>query len=77
MTVIYKCKKCGFTLYRFVHVGQDYYGIPTPSEIMNWYGGVCPKCNERLTKPSISDIVILPIERRRSKVRILERELVH
>jgi len=63
MSVIYKCRRCGFILYRFEHVGQDYYGIPTPSEIMNWYGGVCPRCNAKLEKPASSNIVIIPIHR--------------
>jgi len=58
MPVIYLCRNCGFILYRFERVGQDYYGLPTPSEIMNWYGGVCPKCNSRLKKPTLSSIKV-------------------
>ena len=73
MSVIYKCKACGFILYRFEHVGQDYYGIPTPSEIMNWYGGVCPRCNGKLGKPRVSDIRITPIQRVRRAVRAAVR----
>lgn len=58
MPVFYVCKRCGFILYKFEHVGQDYYGLPTPSEIMNWYSGVCPKCNARLERPLLSSIRI-------------------
>ena len=67
MPVVYVCKECGFILYRFERVGQDYYGMPTPSEIMNWYGGVCPKCNSKLRSPSLEDVQIKPIRRGRER----------
>lgn len=70
MSVIYKCRSCGFILYKFERVGQDYYGIPTPSEIMNWYGGVCPRCNMKLNKPRISDIRIAPLTKVRREVKV-------
>lgn len=69
VSVIYKCKACGFILYRFERVGQDYYGIPTPSEIMNWYGGVCPRCNVKLSKPKISDVKITPLTRVKREIK--------
>jgi len=73
MPVIYACKHCGFILYRFEKVGQDYYGIPTPSEIINWYGGVCPRCNSRLSPPNLEDVKITPIVRTRKKALIKVR----
>jgi DNA-directed RNA polymerase subunit RPC12/RpoP len=56
--IVYKCRNCGFTLHVFDHVGQDFYGVPSPSEIASWYGGVCPKCGHRLGVPSPDDITI-------------------
>ncbi len=58
MPVVYICKNCGFELYTFERVGQDYYGLPTPSEIMNWYSGVCPKCNAKLERPTLDRIKV-------------------
>jgi len=55
--VRYVCRKCGFVLWKFEHVGQDYYGVPTPEEIRRVYG-VCPNCKSELAIPSIEDIVI-------------------
>lgn len=63
MPVIYVCRVCGFKLYEFERVGQDYFGVPTPSEVINWYGGVCPKCNSKLNRPSLEDIVIKPLKK--------------
>jgi hypothetical protein len=58
MPVVYRCKYCGFILYVFTHVGQDSYGVPTPSEIMSQYGGICPRCGHPLEPPRLHDIVI-------------------
>ncbi len=61
MPVVYRCSRCGYILYVFVRVGQNSYGVPTPSELANQYGGVCPRCGKPLnTKPSYKDIVIEP-----------------
>jgi len=44
----------------FVKVGQNSYGVPTPSELASWYGGVCPRCGAPLGKPSLNDIIVKP-----------------
>ncbi len=59
MPVIFRCSKCGKILYAFNRVGQDYYGIPTPSEVISLYGGVCPHCGSRLKIPTVNDIKIM------------------
>ncbi|NON62168.1 hypothetical protein [Candidatus Acidianus copahuensis] len=56
MVVRYTCKKCGFELYRFEKVGQDFYGVRTPSEIRSIYGGRCPKCGHAIETPTLSEI---------------------
>jgi len=60
MPVIYRCKNCGHVLYVFRSVGQDYYGVPTPTELFARLGMICPKCGRRLEKPSIDDIRVRP-----------------
>ena len=59
MPVIFRCSKCGKILYVFNRVGQDYYGIPTPSEVISLYGGVCPQCGSKLKIPTVNDIKIV------------------
>jgi transcription initiation factor TFIIB len=44
----YVCKNCGFELYRFERVGENFYGVRTPSEIKSIYGEKCPKCYSSL-----------------------------
>jgi hypothetical protein len=56
--IVYVCKNCGYTLYKFESVGQDFYGVRTPSEIKSIYGGKCPKCGHPLESPSLNDIKI-------------------
>ncbi len=59
MPVVYRCSRCGYILFVFVRVGQNSYGVPTPSELANQYGGVCPMCGKQLnTKPTLRDIKI-------------------
>lgn len=58
MPVKYVCKHCGYILWEFREVGQDYYGIPTPEEVIRVYGGICPKCKHDLSIPSLSNISI-------------------
>ncbi len=58
MPVRYICRHCGTVLWEFKHVGQDYYGLPTPTEVMNVYGGICPNCKRELRKPDLEDIRI-------------------
>ncbi len=58
MPVRYVCRRCGYVLWEFKHVGQDCYGLPTPTEVMNVYGGICPRCKRELRKPGLDDIII-------------------
>lgn len=58
MPIRYVCKHCGLVLWEFKEVGQDYYGLPTPEEIIRVYGGICPRCKADLTIPSMNDISI-------------------
>jgi len=50
----YICKSCGYEIYRFEKVGQDFYGVRTPSEIISMYGGKCLKCGHELGAPSLA-----------------------
>ncbi len=56
MPVKYICRKCGYVLWEFKRVGQDCYGLPTPSEVIAFYGGICPNCKRELSKPTLNDI---------------------
>lgn len=38
-------------------MGQDYYGVPTPEEVIRVHG-VCPRCKRELEIPSLADIMI-------------------
>ncbi len=58
MPVRYVCRHCGYLLWEFKHVGQDCYGLPSPSEIIAFYGGICPRCKRELSKPTLRDITI-------------------
>ncbi len=55
----YVCRNCGNILYRFEKVGQDFYGVRTPSEIKSIFGGKCPKCGHELNIPKLEDIKII------------------
>ncbi|RLG82286.1 MAG: hypothetical protein DRO40_08060 [Thermoprotei archaeon] len=61
MPVQYICRKCGYILWEFKRVGQDCYGLPTPSEIIEFYGGICPGCKRELGRPTMDDIHIATI----------------
>ncbi len=59
MPVIYRCSNCGKPIYVFLRAGQDYYGIPTPSELAARVGGVCPYCGKPIkTTVDLNSIVI-------------------
>ncbi|WP_196770251.1 hypothetical protein [Stygiolobus azoricus] len=45
-------------MYKFEKVGQDFYGVRTPSEIKLIYGGKCPKCGHEISAPALEDITI-------------------
>ncbi|MEM0380422.1 MAG: hypothetical protein QXX35_04980 [Desulfurococcaceae archaeon] len=57
MPIRYVCKKCGYVLWSFERVGQDYFGVPSPEDIIRIYG-VCPRCKSDLSIPRLEDIVI-------------------
>jgi len=60
LPIVYRCKVCGFLLHVFVRVGQNSYGVPTPSELMSQYGGICPRCGHSLEPPTLDDIIVKP-----------------
>ncbi len=61
MPVVYVCSRCGAVVYRFERAGQDYYGIPTPSELSARVGGFCPKCGKPIsTRVDLSNVSVKP-----------------
>lgn len=56
MPIRYRCKRCGFVLFEFNRVGQDYWGVPTPEEVYRLSGGVCPRCKSLLDIPGPGEI---------------------
>ena len=60
MPIVYRCHRCGFILHVFVRVGQNSYGVPTPSELASQFGGICPRCGAPLGKPTLNDIITKP-----------------
>jgi DNA-directed RNA polymerase subunit RPC12/RpoP len=54
----YACRSCGFELFRFEKVGQDFYGVRTPTEVMGMYSNKCPRCGNRLKTPSNTEIIL-------------------
>ena len=59
MPVIFRCRHCHSIIFIFERVGQDCFGLPTPTELINRYDGVCPNCGRRLSIPKLSDIKIV------------------
>ena len=43
----YVCSNCGYELYRY-REQRNFYGLMIPSEVKSMFGGVCPRCGERL-----------------------------
>lgn len=62
LPVIFICKNCKNVIYEFQRVGQDYYGVPTISELSARLGGRCPYCKARIVVKSTDPdkIKILP-----------------
>jgi DNA-directed RNA polymerase subunit RPC12/RpoP len=60
MPVIYRCSHCGTIIYRFLRAGQDYFGLPSPSELLARLGSNrCPVCGKPLsTNVELSKIEI-------------------
>ncbi|GEM_PF-1016751 len=50
MPVVYRCTKCGAIIYTFLRAGQDYYGVPSPSELIVRIASTCPSCGKILEK---------------------------
>jgi len=55
MPIKYRCKNCGFIIYEFKKVGQDFSGVPTPLEVIRITGGICPSCKKHLELPGVED----------------------
>ncbi|MCS7098836.1 MAG: hypothetical protein RMH84_05385 [Sulfolobales archaeon] len=68
MPVIYRCSSCSYILYEFLKVGQDSYGLPTPSELLARIGSRCPSCGKKLRPPTLEDIKVSPYRARKSSV---------
>ncbi len=66
MPVIYRCGSCNHVLYEFLRVGQDSYGLPTPSELIAKLGSNCPHCGKKLKTPALESIKISPHRPRRT-----------
>ncbi len=57
--MVYRCSSCGAFLHVFKKVGQDFYGIPSPSEVISWFGGSCPVCGKELRVPTLDSITVM------------------
>ena len=74
--VVYRCRQCGYILYVFWRVGQNSYGVLTPSEVISMYGGVCPRCGHPLRRPGLQDLsVTADRDLVRMRVELLKQEL--
>ncbi len=49
-------------------MGQDYFGLPSPSEVINAHGGICPRCKHDLRRPGLKDIKISLARRGRPSI---------
>lgn len=59
MPIVYRCHKCNSVVFAFIRAGQDYYGVPSPSELTVRIGGICPNCGRSIeSRVSLSNIVI-------------------
>ena len=56
--IIYRCRNCGYVLNIYDGKRMHPYGPPSPSAVISWYGGVCPRCGSRLKPPSFRDVRI-------------------
>lgn len=66
MPVIYRCSSCNYVLYEFLKVGQDSYGLPTPSELIAKIGDSCPNCGKKLRIPTVESVRISPYRPRKT-----------
>uniref|UniRef100_A0A7C5UUP3 Uncharacterized protein n=1 Tax=Ignisphaera aggregans TaxID=334771 RepID=A0A7C5UUP3_9CREN len=59
MPIVYRCNKCNNIVYAFIRAGQDYYGVPSPSELVIRIGGICPNCGKSIEpKMNLNSITI-------------------
>jgi len=68
MGIRYVCSQCGYLLYEYKiekgkakvypSVFKKYTGVASPSEIIAFYGGKCPRCGKKLKLPTWEDITI-------------------
>lgn len=58
MPIVYRCGNCGYIFHVFLRVGQNSYGVPTPSELASMYGGVCPRCGKPINTHPDPDLDI-------------------
>lgn len=60
MPIVYRCRNCGYEVYRFISRSGDSFGIPTPSELKIRVTDRCPACGRELRPraPTINDIII-------------------
>jgi DNA-directed RNA polymerase subunit RPC12/RpoP len=64
LPVIYRCRNCGHVLFEFLVVGQDSYGLPTPSELIAKIGDTCPRCGNKLRISGLEDVKVYPFNRK-------------
>lgn len=67
MPLVYRCGNCGYVLHYLERVGQDFIGVPSITEVLSKYGHTCPKCKNRLSKPSQEDILITSLSVAKTK----------
>lgn len=67
MPLVYRCSNCGYVLHYLERVGQDFVGVPSITEVLSRYGFTCPKCKNKLSKPSQEDIIITSVRVAASK----------
>lgn len=71
MGIRYVCSDCGYLLYEYKRENGKVIahpkdlsgsrGLLTPSEIIAFYNGRCPRCGRKLRLPSLDSIVIKPL----------------
>lgn len=71
--VVFRCKGCGNVIFVFERVGQDCFGVPSPSELSLRLGGKCPRCGRVLQSPTLDDVKV--VGRLRGSLRLYISEL--
>ncbi len=68
--IYYVCRSCNVVIYKFVRVGQDSFGLPTPSELRARVSVRCPRCGRELGAPGVNDIFVF----RSGRVKVVRNE---